>query len=52
MSDKQNHLLGITVLPEYFQYEGVDAVLANCQNIAGATAITTSPYVMEPTTTE
>ena len=50
MSDKQNHLLGITVLPEYFQYEGVDAVLDNCQNLAGATAITTSPYVMEPTT--
>ena len=52
MSENQNHLLGITVLPEYFQYEGVDAVLDNCQKLAGATAITTSPYVMEPTTSE
>ena len=50
MSEKRNHLLGITVLPEYFQYEGVEAVLDNCQSLAGATAITTSPYVMEPTT--
>ena len=40
-------MLGITVLPEYFQVEGVETVLRNCQEVAGATAITTSPYVME-----
>lgn len=40
-------MLGITVLPEYLQVEGIGKVLDNCQNVAGATAITTSPYVME-----
>ena len=37
--------LGVTVMPEWFQYEGVDAVLDRVQQI-GATAIATSPYVM------
>ncbi len=40
--------LGILVLPEFFQDEGVDAVLDNVQHRAGATAIATSPYVMAP----
>ena len=37
--------LGVTVMPEWFQYEGIDAVLDNLQNL-GATALATSPYVM------
>jgi hypothetical protein len=40
--------IGITILPEFFQNEGVDAVLDNVVRRAGATAIATSPYVMEP----
>jgi hypothetical protein len=39
--------LGITVLPEYYQYESIERVLDNLQR-AGATAVATSPYVMEP----
>ena len=46
MSETDRQMLGITVLPEYFQVEGVERVLDNCQRVAGATAITTSPYVM------
>ena len=38
--------LGITVMPEWFQYEGVDAVLDRVQAM-GANAIVTSPYVLE-----
>jgi hypothetical protein len=40
--------VGITVLPEFFQNEGVEAVLDNIIHRAGATAIATSPYVMAP----
>ncbi|MGL4242252.1 MAG: hypothetical protein ACRCTI_14175 [Beijerinckiaceae bacterium] len=40
--------VGITVLPEFFQNEGVAQVLDNVQRRAGATAIATSPYVMRP----
>jgi hypothetical protein len=40
-------LVGITVLPEFLQVEGVDAVLDNLMMKAGANAVTTSPYVME-----
>lgn len=40
-------LVGITVLPEFLQVEGVDAVLDNLVMKAGANAVTTSPYVME-----
>jgi hypothetical protein len=43
----QQRLVGITVLPEYLQVEGVDAVLDNLVMKAGANAVTTSPYVME-----
>ncbi|MCO6453698.1 MAG: hypothetical protein J5I93_00140 [Pirellulaceae bacterium] len=39
--------LGVTVLPEYFQYESIDGVLDRLQAI-GVTAVATSPYVMEP----
>jgi len=41
-------LIGVTVMPEYFQVEGVDAVLDNLTSRAGVTAIATSPYVMTP----
>lgn len=38
--------LGITVMPEWFQCEGVDAVLDKLQ-VAGASALATSPYLLE-----
>ena len=38
--------LGVTVMPEWFACEGVDVVLDRVQSI-GATAIATSPYVLE-----
>lgn len=41
-------LAGITVLPEFIQSEGADAVLRNLIERAGVNAVTTSPYVMEP----
>ena len=37
--------LGVTVLPEYFQSEGIEAVLDNLTGRLGANAVTTSPYV-------
>ncbi|MEP6942239.1 MAG: hypothetical protein ABI981_04860, partial [Betaproteobacteria bacterium] len=37
---------GVTVMPEWFQCEGVEGVLDRLQRI-GASAIATSPYVME-----
>ncbi|MEQ8787377.1 MAG: hypothetical protein RIC55_13810 [Pirellulaceae bacterium] len=43
----QNRLVGVTVLPEYIQSEGVEALLDNLER-AGVTAVATSPYVMEP----
>jgi len=39
------HRLGITVMPEYAQSEGIEAVLHNIADVAGATSLTTSPYV-------
>ena len=36
---------GVTVLPEYIQYEGVNAVLDRLQ-ACGVNAVATSPYVM------
>lgn len=42
-------IVGITVMPEYFQTEGVERVLDNLQQ-AGCNAFATSPYVMEPAT--
>ncbi len=41
-------LFGITVLPEFIQSEGIDGVLKNLVDRAGVNAVTTSPYVMEP----
>jgi len=43
-----SHLVGITVLPEDFQADGVDAVLDTLQSRAAPTAIVTSPCVVEP----
>lgn len=37
---------GITVMPEWFQHEGIEAVLDRVQ-ACGATAIATSPYLLE-----
>lgn len=42
-------LLGITVMPEYIQSEGVEGVLRNLKR-AGANAVCTSPYVMDAAT--
>ena len=38
--------VGITVMPEYVQAEGVEAVLERVADTAGATSVTTSPYVV------
>ena len=38
--------LGITVMPEWFQSEGIDAVLDRLQ-ASGVTALATSPYLLE-----
>lgn len=38
--------LGVTIMPEWFACEGIEAVLDRVQHL-GATAIATSPYVME-----
>lgn len=40
-------MLGITILPEYIQSEGPDALLDNLLARAPVTAVSTSPYVME-----
>ena len=37
--------LGVTVMPEWIQAEGIEQVLDNLER-AGATAVATSPYVM------
>ena len=47
-AEARKPLIGITVLPEFVQSEGIDAVLQNLIERAGANAVTTSPYVMEP----
>jgi len=39
--------LGITVMPEYIQTEGIEPLLDNLAR-AGVTAVATSPYVMAP----
>lgn len=44
---KPGKLIGVTVLPEYLQYESTARVLDRLQ-AAGVNAVTTSPYVMEP----
>lgn len=42
-----SRLFGVTVMPEWIQSEGTDAVLGNL-DLAKATAVSTSPYVMAP----
>ena len=44
-----DRFVGITVMPEYVQCEGIDEVLDNLVERANATAVTTSPYVMAAT---
>ncbi len=44
-------MIGVTVLPEYLQYESVEGVLDRLQ-AAGVGEVATSPYVMEPTDSE
>lgn len=41
-------LVGITVMPEYYQSESVNGTLDRLEKLAGVTAVTTSPYVMAP----
>ena len=43
----QKKFLGITVLPEYIQSEGVDGVLDRLVHKCRANAVTISPYLME-----
>ena len=38
--------LGVTVMPEWFQCEGIEPVLDRLQAL-GATALVTSPYLLE-----
>ncbi len=40
-------LIGVTMMPEFIQNEGIDGVLRNLVERAGVNAVTTSPYVME-----
>ncbi|MBI4910565.1 MAG: hypothetical protein HY820_43530 [Acidobacteria bacterium] len=40
--------VGITTMPEWIQNETIDGVLKNLTGRARVTAVTTSPYVMEP----
>jgi len=40
--------VGVTVLPEYYQSEGVDRVLDNLKRRVGVSAVATAPYVMAP----
>jgi hypothetical protein len=46
MSANASPTLGITVMPEWFQCEGIEPVLDRLQ-AAGATALATSPYLLE-----
>lgn len=38
--------LGLTVMPEYVQSDGVEAVMEKVVDVARATSVTTSPYVV------
>ncbi len=48
MARQQYKRVGVTVMPEYFQSEGIEAVLTNVVDRLGATSVTTSPYVAAP----
>ncbi|MCA0425119.1 MAG: hypothetical protein LCH61_17680, partial [Proteobacteria bacterium] len=41
-------VLGMTVMPEYIQVEGVQQILDRAGGVAGARALCTAPAVMEP----
>jgi len=43
-----SRFVGITVMPEFIQTETVNGLLDNIQRRTRATAVATSPYVMEP----
>ena len=45
---KTDRFVGITVMPEDYQVEGIEQVLHNVVKRARATAVATAPYVMEP----
>ena len=45
-------MLGITLLPEYIQSEGIERLLDNLLKRAPVTAISTSPYVMSELSAE
>ena len=44
----RERFVGITVMPEDYQVEGIERVLHSVKTRARATAVATSPYVMEP----
>jgi hypothetical protein len=48
MGKRPERVNGVTVMPEFFQVEGIEAVLDNLQRRARVDAIATSPYVMAP----
>jgi len=48
----RERFVGITVMPEDYQVEGIEQVLRNVKTRARATAVATSPYVMEPSDRE
>lgn len=45
---RSERFVGITTMPEDYQVEGIEQVLRNVKSRARATAVATSPYVMEP----
>lgn len=45
MKAEHKRRLGVTVMPEYLQCEGIETVLANIGDRLGGTSVTTSPYV-------
>jgi hypothetical protein len=47
VTDNREPKLGVTVMPEWFQCEGIEPVLDRLAAL-GATAIATSPYVLAP----
>ncbi len=48
-ASSSNRFLGVAVLPEYIQSEGIDGVLQNLLEKVRANAVALSPYVMAET---
>ncbi|MEO7650917.1 MAG: hypothetical protein ABIZ80_10660 [Bryobacteraceae bacterium] len=48
LAQSAQRFCGITMMPEWIQHEGIDAVLKNLLERAKATAVAISPYVLEP----